>query len=56
VPLNIIAWMFLKCCLCNAEGGMRNDILFGNREQSGKGASSSENESVAEGSMDEVSD
>jgi hypothetical protein len=32
--------------LPNAAGGTQGDILWGNSEQTGKGASSSENESV----------
>jgi hypothetical protein len=52
VPVNIIPKSFLKCCLSNAQDGMQDD----DSEQSGEGASSSENESVTEGSLDELSD
>jgi hypothetical protein len=54
VPVNIIPKSFLKCCLSNAEDGMQDDILWD--EQSVKGASSSENESATEGSLDKLSD
>jgi hypothetical protein len=45
-----------KCCLSNVEDRTQDDILWENSERSGKGASSSENESVTEGSLDELSD
>jgi hypothetical protein len=35
---------------------MQDYILWDNSEQSGEGASSSENESVTEGSLDKLSD
>jgi hypothetical protein len=38
------------------EGGTQDDILWENSERSGEGASSSENEIVTEGSLDELSD
>jgi hypothetical protein len=41
----------LKCCLSNVEDGKQGDILWYNNEQSGLGASSSENESVTERSL-----
>jgi hypothetical protein len=56
VPVSIIPKSFLKCCLSNVEDGIQYDILWDDSEQSGEGASSSENESVAEGSLDELSD
>jgi hypothetical protein len=56
VPVNIIPKSFLKCCLSNAEGGMQDDILWDDREQSSKGASSSENGSATEGSLDKLID
>jgi hypothetical protein len=56
VPVNIIPKSYIKFCLSNAEDGMEDDILRDDRKQSGKGASSSENESTPEGSLDELSD
>jgi hypothetical protein len=56
VPVNIIPKSFLKFCLSNAGDGMQDDILWGDSEQSGKGAPSSENESATEGSLDELAD
>jgi hypothetical protein len=50
VPINIIPKLFIKCCLSNAQDGMQDD----NSEQCGKGASSSKNKGVTEGSMDEL--
>jgi hypothetical protein len=41
--------------LSNAEDGMQDDILWNDSEQSGEGTSSSENQSVAEGSMGKLS-
>jgi hypothetical protein len=38
------------------EDGMQDDSLWDDNEQNGEGASSSENESVPEGSLDELSD
>jgi hypothetical protein len=38
------------------EAGMQDDILWDDFEESGKGATSSENESVTEGSISELSD
>jgi hypothetical protein len=55
VPINIIQKSFLKCCLSNVEDGMQDDIPWDDSEQSGKGASSSENESATEGSLDKLS-
>jgi hypothetical protein len=40
----------------SAEDGTQDVILWDGSEQSGEGASSSENESAAEGSLDELSD
>jgi hypothetical protein len=48
--------IILKCCLSNTEDGMPDDILLDDSKQSGEGASSSENESVTEGSLDKLSD
>jgi hypothetical protein len=56
VPVNIIPKSFFKCCLSNVEDGMQDDILWDDSKQSGEGATSSENESVTEGSLDELSD
>jgi hypothetical protein len=56
VALNIIPKPFLKCCLSKAEGETQDDILLDDSEQSGKGPSSSANESVNEGSLDKLSD
>jgi hypothetical protein len=56
VPVNIIPKSFLKCGLSNAEDGKQDDILWDDSEQSGEGASFSENESVTEGSLDKLSD
>jgi hypothetical protein len=56
VPVNIISKSFLKCCLSNVEDGAQGNIHWNESEQSGEGASSSENESVTEGSLDELSD
>jgi hypothetical protein len=53
VPINIISKSFLKCCLSNA---MQDDIVWDDSKQSGEAASSSENESEAEGSLDKLSD
>jgi hypothetical protein len=55
VPVNIPK-SFLKCCLSNAGDGTRDYILWDNSEQSGEGATSSEDESATEGSLDELSD
>jgi hypothetical protein len=46
VPVNITPKLFLKCFLSNAEDGTQDDILWDDSEQSGEGASASENESV----------
>jgi hypothetical protein len=35
---------------------MQDDVVWDGNEQSGEGASSSENESMSEGSVDELSD
>jgi hypothetical protein len=56
VPVNIIPKSFLKCCFSIAEDRMKDDILWDGSEQSSNGTSSSENESVTEGSLDELSD
>jgi hypothetical protein len=56
VPVNIIPISFLKCCLSKGEDGMQDDILWDNSEQSGEGASSSENKTANEGSLDELSE
>jgi hypothetical protein len=56
VLVNNIPKSFLKCCLSNAEDGTQDDILWDDNKQSGKGASSTENENVTEGSLDEFSD
>jgi hypothetical protein len=37
VPVNIISKSFLKCCLCNAEDGKQDYILWYDSEQSGEG-------------------
>jgi hypothetical protein len=42
--------------LSNAEDGTQDDILCDDSEQSGKGASSSENDSATGGSLDECAD
>jgi hypothetical protein len=49
--VNVIPKSFLKCCLSDAGDG----ILSDDSEQSLKGPSSSENESVIEGSWDRLS-
>jgi hypothetical protein len=54
VSVNVIPKPFLKCCLSNVEDGKQDDILRDNSEQSGNGASSSENESVTEGLLDKL--
>jgi hypothetical protein len=56
VPVNIIPKLFLKRRLSNVEDGAHDDILWDNSEQSGEGASSSENENVIEGSLDKLPD
>jgi hypothetical protein len=56
VPVNIIPQSFLKRCLSKAGDGRHDDILWDDSEQSDVGASSSENESVNEGSLDKLSD
>jgi hypothetical protein len=56
VPVNIISKSFLKCRLSNAEDGTQDDTVWDDSEQSGEGASSSENGSATEGSLDELSD
>jgi hypothetical protein len=48
--------IIFQCCLFNVEDGMQDDILWGDSEKSGEGASSSENESATEGLLDEFSD
>jgi hypothetical protein len=53
VPVTIIPKSFLKCCFSNAEDGTQDDMFWDDIEQSGKGASSSENECTTEGSLDE---
>jgi hypothetical protein len=53
--VDIIPKSVLKCCLSNAEDGTWDDILWDDSEQSGEVASSSENESATEGSLDELS-
>jgi hypothetical protein len=55
MPVNIISKSYLKCCLSNVEGGTQDDI-WDNSQQSGKGASSSDNDSGTEGSLDKLSD
>jgi hypothetical protein len=55
VSVNIIAQSFLNCSSSNAEDG-RQGILWDDSEQSGDGASSSENESATEGSLSKLSD
>jgi hypothetical protein len=42
--------------LSNAEDGTQDDILWDDSEQSGEGATSSENESVTEGSLDKLAE
>jgi hypothetical protein len=54
VPVNIIPKSFLKCHLSGAEDGTQDGILWDDSEQSDKSASSSENEGVTEGSLDEL--
>jgi hypothetical protein len=56
VPVNIIPKSCLKCCLSNMEDGTQDEMLWDDNEQSGEGASSSENESATEGSLDELCD
>jgi hypothetical protein len=56
VTINIILKSFLKCCLSNVANGSQDDILWGENRQSGRGASSSGNESEAEDSLHELSD
>jgi hypothetical protein len=48
VPVTIIPKSFLKCCLSNVENGTQDDNFWDDSEQSGEGASSSENESANE--------
>jgi hypothetical protein len=55
VLVNIIPKSVLNCCLSNAADGTQDDILWDDSEQSAEGASSSENESGTEGSLDELS-
>jgi hypothetical protein len=43
VHVNTSPKSFLKCCLSNAEDGTQDDILWNKSEESGEGASSSEN-------------
>jgi hypothetical protein len=56
VQVSIIAKSFLKCCLPNAAGGKQGDVLRDDSEQTGKGASFSENERASEGSLDYLSE
>jgi hypothetical protein len=56
VPGNIIPKLFSKCYLFNAEDGMQDDNLWDYSGQSGEAASSAENESATEGSLNELSD
>jgi hypothetical protein len=56
VPVNITPKSFLKCCLCDAEDEMQDDIIWDDSEQSGNNASSSANESATGGSVDKLSD
>jgi hypothetical protein len=42
--------------LCNGEDGTQDEILWDDSEQSGESASSSENESATEGSLDKISE
>jgi hypothetical protein len=56
VPVIIIPKSFLKCCLSHVEDGTQGDILQDDSELTGEGASSSENDSMTEGSLDELSD
>jgi hypothetical protein len=52
VSVSIIPKSYLKCCLSNAEDGTQDDIPWEDGEhgeQTGEGASSSENESETEG-------
>jgi hypothetical protein len=44
MPANIITKLFLKCYLSNVEDKTQNDIVWDDSEQSGNGASSSENQ------------
>jgi hypothetical protein len=55
VPVSIIPKSISECCLSNVDDGTQDDVLWDDSEQSGEGASSSENESVTEGSLDELS-
>jgi hypothetical protein len=56
VRVNITPKSFLKCRLSNAEDEMQDNILWDDNEHSGKGATSSANESATEGSVDELYD
>lgn len=56
LTVHIIPKSFLKSCLCNAEDGTQDDILWDNSEQSSEGASPSENEAATERSLDKLSD
>jgi hypothetical protein len=56
VPLNNIPELFIKCSLSNVEDGTQDDILWDDSEQSGEGASSSENGSATKGTLDELAD
>jgi hypothetical protein len=47
---------FLKRCLSNAGDRRQDDIFWDDSEKSDMGASSSENESVTEASLDNLSD
>jgi hypothetical protein len=55
VSVNIISKSALKFYLSNAEDGTQDDMLWDNSELSGEGTSS-ENESVTERSLVELSD
>jgi hypothetical protein len=55
MSVNVIAKSFSKCCVSNAEDGTQDYILWDDREQSGEGSLSSENESMTEGSLDRFS-
>jgi hypothetical protein len=56
VTVIIIPQSFVKYCLANMGDGTHDGILWDNSEQGGEGASSSKNESVTEGSLDELTD
>jgi hypothetical protein len=55
-PSHFYSKVVFKCCLFNAENGRQDDALRDDSELRYEGASSLENESATEESLDELSD